>query len=114
MDPEIECVHPSTGKADGLGELVGGMLFDISLGMARRLMMANTRDHGGVILLDELGEKGARFEIAVGRNGKVWVNSDSIRATTAIGKALQEIDSEGQCVAAQEKTVKKVLRCFFD
>ena len=39
MDPEIECVHPSTGKADGLGELKDGMIFNISLGMARKLMM---------------------------------------------------------------------------
>src|SRR6266852_6108029 len=36
MDPEIECVSSSTGKSDGLGPLNGGMLFTISLGMARR------------------------------------------------------------------------------
>src|SRR5687767_5359124 len=39
LDAEIECVSSSTGKADGLGPLTGGMVFNVSLGMARRLMM---------------------------------------------------------------------------
>lgn len=44
MDREIECAHLGTGEAEGLGELKGGMVFDIGLRMARRLMMAKTRE----------------------------------------------------------------------
>src|SRR3954453_17232230 len=31
---ELECVSATTGKADGLGPLKDGMVFDVSLGMA--------------------------------------------------------------------------------
>lgn len=36
MEPELECVNPRTGRADGFGELVGGYVFKCSLGLARR------------------------------------------------------------------------------
>ena len=36
-------------------------------------------------MLEEVGEK-VRFEVAVGRNGKVWVDSGSVRATALIGR----------------------------
>ncbi|KAB8356398.1 hypothetical protein FH972_023981 [Carpinus fangiana] len=110
MDPEIECVHPSTGKADGLGELKDGMLFDVSLGMARRLMMTKSREDGGVAVLEEFGEKGLRFEIAVGRNGKVWINSDAVQTTLAIGKAIRETDERDLNVEDQVKLVRKLAR----
>lgn len=110
IDPEIECVHSSTGKADGLGELKGGMLFDISLGMARRLMMTKSREEGGVAVLEEFGERGVRFEIAVGRNGKVWINSDSVKATLAIGRAITETDTRGLAVEEQVKLVRKFAK----
>lgn len=38
MDPELECFDAETGKANGLGELKGGMVFSVSLGTARRLL----------------------------------------------------------------------------
>ena len=77
-DPEIVCYNPSTGKSEGMGELKGGMVFDISMGMARRLLMAKQREDGGVAVLEEIAEKVA-FEIAVGRNGKVWVKSGGVK-----------------------------------
>ena len=48
-DTELICCNPSTGKADGMGELKGGMVFDVSLGLARRLLMGKQREEGGVI-----------------------------------------------------------------
>ena len=72
LDPELECVQPSTAKAEGLGELKGGMLFNISHGMARRLLMAKSRDPGKIGVLEYLGQGGMQFEVAVGRNGKAW------------------------------------------
>ncbi|KAJ9624027.1 exosome non-catalytic core subunit rrp40 [Taxawa tesnikishii (nom. ined.)] len=105
-DVEIECVNPATAKADGMGPLKGGMVFDVSLALARRLMMGRK---GGVLVLDEVGEK-VRFEVAVGRNGRVWVDSGSIRETVAIGKILREVDDKDPDVEAQRKLVKKALR----
>ena len=108
IDPELECVHPSTGKADGLGELKGGMLFDVSPGMARRLMMSNAQQDGGVAVFNEFGESGLRFEIAVGRNGKVWINSENIKTVVAIGKAIVETDTRELSVNQQKEMVKRL------
>jgi exosome complex component RRP40 len=110
MDPELECVSASTGKSDGLGPLTGGMLFKVSLGMARRLMLTKPAEQGGLVLLDELGEAGLPFEIAVGRNGKVWVDSKSVMTTLGIGRALQEVDQKALKVVEQKKLAKKVVK----
>ncbi|PSR77266.1 hypothetical protein BD289DRAFT_456721 [Coniella lustricola] len=110
MDAELECVNPATGKADGLGPLNGGMLFTISLGFSRRLLMPKSTAEGGVIVLEELGNSGLQFEIAVGRNGRVWVSSDTTRSILIVGRALQETDERLLDVDAQKQLVKKLIR----
>jgi len=111
MDPEIECVHSTTGKSEGLGELKGGMVFGISLGMARRLMMAKTRDEGRVAVLEEAAEKhGARFEIAVGRNGKIWIRGETIKMTAVLGRLIKETDEKSLTVEEQVKLVKSMMK----
>jgi len=110
MDPEIECVSSSTGKSDGLGPLNGGMLFTISLGMARRLMLSKPAEQGGVVILDELGGAGVSFEIAVGRNGKLWVDSTTVKTTLAIGRAIQETDSKNLKPEEQKKLARKLVK----
>ena len=109
MDPEIVCYNPSTGKSEGMGELKGGMVIDLSLGMARRLLLAKQREEGGVAVLEEIAGTVA-FEVAVGRNGKVWVKSGSVKETLLVGKALQETDAQGFGLDEQVKMVKKMLR----
>ncbi|KAI9779826.1 MAG: exosome non-catalytic core subunit rrp40 [Geoglossum umbratile] len=109
MDPEIECVNPATGKSDGLGGLTGGMLFDVSLGMSRRLMMPNPSVQGSVVVLDEIAEK-VPFEMAVGRNGRIWVDAEGIAKTLAVGRAIQETDKENLGVDEQRKLAKKLLK----
>jgi exosome complex component RRP40 len=110
MDPELECVSTSTGKSEGLGPLVGGMVFDVSLGLARRLLMAKSREVGKVAVLELLGAEGLAFETAVGRNGKVWVNSESIKTVVAVGRALKETDEKELDVEQQRKLVQRLLR----
>jgi len=106
-DVEIECFNSATGKSEGMGPLKGGMLFDVSSGLARRLMMGGGK--GGVVLLEEFGEK-IRFEIAIGRNGKVWINATSVKETLAIGKAFAQVDEKQLDVDEQKKLVKKLLK----
>lgn len=111
------CCNPSTGKSEGMGELKGGMVFDISVGMARRLLLAAAKkrreeeEEGGgrVVVLEGIAEK-VGFEVAVGRNGKVWVRSGGVRETLLVGRALQETDREGLGVEGQGKLVKRLLR----
>ncbi|KAL4785913.1 hypothetical protein BJX76DRAFT_323027 [Aspergillus varians] len=123
---ELTCVNPATGKAEpgGLGPMTGGMVFDLSTGMAARLIKASSsssdQKHGvaGLVVLDELGkklEKAGGFEIAVGRNGKVWVDcsnseDDAVRATVAIGRCLTMIDEHNLNPADQRKLVTRILR----
>ncbi|RDW61391.1 putative exosome complex exonuclease RRP40 [Coleophoma crateriformis] len=110
MDPELECVSSSTGKSEGLGPLTGGMLFDVSLGMARRLMMTKPVEQGRVVVLEELGGLGVAFEIAVGRNGKVWVDSKNTKSTLAVGRAIQETDEKGLKIEEQKKLARKLVK----
>ncbi|KAK3695464.1 hypothetical protein B0T22DRAFT_438453 [Podospora appendiculata] len=110
MDAELECVSAATGKADGLGPLAGGMAFDVSLGLARRLLMARSREEGGVEVLELLGAEGLAFETAVGRNGRVWVSSDSAKTIVLVGRALRETDEGDLGVERQRKLVKKLIR----
>lgn len=110
MDPELECVSSSTGKSEGLGPLAGGMLFTVSLAMSRRLMMAKPAEQGALVLLEEIGGAGVPFEIAVGRNGKVWVDSKNVKTTLAIGRAIQQTDEKSLRVEEQRKLAKKLVR----
>ncbi|SPO00169.1 related to protein involved in ribosomal RNA processing, component of the exosome complex responsible [Cephalotrichum gorgonifer] len=109
MDPELECVSQATGKADGLGPLVGGMVFKISLGMSRRLLMNKSVEEGKVVVLEELENGGLAFETAVGRNGRVWVNSEDVATVIAVGKAIVQTDEHKLGVDQQKKLVRKIL-----
>jgi len=110
MDPELECVSASTGKSDGLGPLTGGMVFSVSLAMARRLMLPKPGEQGQLVLLEELGGAGVSFEIAVGRNGKVWVDSKGVKSTLAIGKMIQRTDQEGWIVEKQRIMARRLAK----
>lgn len=109
MDPEIVCYNPSTGKSEGMGELKGGTVFDLSQGTCRRLLMSRQREDGGIAVLESLAEKLA-FEIAVGRNGLVWVKGGSIKETLSVGRALQETDKGSLTIEEQEKLARKLLK----
>ncbi|SAM03289.1 hypothetical protein [Absidia glauca] len=92
MEPELECVNPTTSRADGFGELKGGFVFKCSLGLCRRLLNPTTP------ILTLLGEH-IPFELAVGMNGRVWVNTNSCRETILISNAIQNSEylSEKEC-----------------
>ncbi|KAI9817065.1 MAG: exosome non-catalytic core subunit rrp40 [Phylliscum demangeonii] len=109
MDPELECVQASTGRAEGLGVLKGGMVWDVSLAMARRLMMPDPVLQGGVVVLRECAEKMA-FEVAVGRNGRLWVDAGEVRKTLAVGRAVVETDQRRLDVEGQKKVVKRIWK----
>lgn len=109
MDIELTCVNPSTGKSepDGLGMLKGGMVFEVSPGLSDRLLKKE-----GVTALDELGSKlQGGFEIAVGKNGKVWVDcpDSGVRGIVAVGKCLQEMDESELNQKEQKKLVTKII-----
>ncbi|PSK46039.1 hypothetical protein B9Z65_5007 [Elsinoe australis] len=106
-DVELECFNSATGKSEGMGPLKGGTVFEVSSGFARRLIMGGGK--GGVVVLEDLGEK-LRFEVAVGRNGQVWVDAGGIKETIAVGQVLKQVDEEDLNVEQQQKLVRKVLK----
>lgn len=125
---EVTCVNPATGKAEpgGLGPLTGGMVFDVSTGLAARLMMPSSNKdgapagNGGIVVLEELGAKlegRGGFEVAVGKNGKVWVDCPggeeavAVKNTITIGQCLKEVDEKQEMgVPEQKKLVTRICK----
>ncbi len=87
MDPELSCVSATTLKADGFGELCGGMMFECSTLRARQFLNAQ---HGVLVDLS----KRFPFEMAVGINGRVWVKSSDNKNTLAAIRAMRDGNSE--------------------
>lgn len=79
--PELVCTDVS-GKAAGFGPLTGGYIFSCSTGLARALLGTPTCP-----VLEALGGS-LSFEIAVGMNGRVWVNSSKYETTVLISNAI--------------------------
>ncbi|KAG0175329.1 exosome non-catalytic core subunit rrp40 [Apophysomyces sp. BC1034] len=102
MEAELECVNPATGKADGFGELQAGYVFKCSLGLCRKLLDPSTP------ILSLLGEQ-FPYEMAVGMNGRVWVNSNNHKDTILISNAIQNSEylSEDECRTMVESLLDK-------
>ncbi|KAJ2160506.1 exosome non-catalytic core subunit rrp40 [Coemansia sp. RSA 552] len=100
MDPEIECFNSNTGKAEGYGELAGGFMFKCSLGLARRLIS------GSAPVLGALG-KSLPFEVAVGVNGRVWLDAESPQKTVLVANAIR--NSEFLDAAQCRQMVRELL-----
>jgi exosome complex component RRP40 len=100
IEAEMECVDSSTGRACGFGELKGGYVFPVSLAYARQLLF------NGEALLGEIGKLVA-FEIAIGLNGKVWVEGQDIQSTWKIAQCIQECERIPPAKA--KETISRIL-----
>lgn len=99
-DPELSCTDAS-GKSAGFGPLKGGYIFECSTGLARGLLSKPTPP-----VLEVLG-KNLSFEIAVGLNGRVWVNAPKVATTITVSNAIQK--SEFLSPTQQQIMAKKLL-----
>ncbi|KAG7088328.1 hypothetical protein E1B28_012337 [Marasmius oreades] len=88
MDPELECFDAQTHKAEGFGELKNGFLVKCSMRMCRQLLDPN---HFLLPLLGGLFP----LEVAIGLNGRVWINSKEPKQIIAIARALEATDPDG-------------------
>ncbi|KAF5737300.1 putative exosome complex component rrp40 [Tripterygium wilfordii] len=100
MNPELSCTDAS-GKAAEFGLLKDGYMFESSTGLSRMLLSSPTCP-----VLEDLGKK-LSFEIAVGLNGRVWVNADSPSSIVIVAKAI--MNSEFLSGAQQRNMVKKLF-----
>lgn len=99
VEPEIACRGVS-GKSEGFGPLNDGYMFKCSTGLARQCLASDS------VVLNEIG-KYLPFEIAVGVNGRIWVNSTSTANTTVIANAI--LNSEFLSSDLICKMVKKLV-----
>jgi len=93
MDPVLSCqIGPRDAGASRkdwmtnegtYGELKGGTVQRVSLGLARELLQPNN------VVLTELANHKIAFELAVGVNGLLWVHSTHPQYTTLIQNAIQ-------------------------
>jgi len=101
IEPEIECVDPSTGKSAGFGELKGGLLVDgLSMAWCRRLI----RETEGV--LKEIGEY-MGFQCAIGMNGRVWVDAGETGKTILVARVINE--AEGMSEEETRKLIRELI-----
>ncbi|KAJ3344345.1 exosome non-catalytic core subunit rrp40 [Gonapodya sp. JEL0774] len=85
MEPELECVDQTTGRAEGFGELKGGFVVSCSLGMARSLLLPTHP------LLPALGAR-FPFETAVGLNGRVWISASTEERIAVVARCIVMAD----------------------
>ncbi|PIA40546.1 hypothetical protein AQUCO_02500332v1 [Aquilegia coerulea] len=83
MNPELS----SNGKAAEFGPLKEGYTFESSTALARTLLSSPTCP-----VLEALGKK-LSFEIAVGLNGRVWVNAESPSTVILVSNAIMTSES---------------------
>lgn len=102
MDPELACTDEG-GRAAGFGPLVGGYMFECNTGLARLLLSTPTWP-----VLAALEREGLSFELAVGLNGRVWVNSAAPQTTILVANAI--LDSQYCLPDDQPSMVKRLLK----
>ncbi|XP_074279196.1 uncharacterized protein LOC141604657 [Silene latifolia] len=100
MNPELSCTDAS-GKAAEFGPLDDGYMFDTSTGLSRILLSSPPSP-----LLEGLGKK-LSFEIAVGLNGRVWVNAESPAKVILVCNAIMKSGSSSP--GEQKVYVEKLL-----
>ncbi|GAQ81548.1 Exosomal 3'-5' exoribonuclease complex subunit Rrp40 [Klebsormidium nitens] len=100
-EPTLAC-HDASGRAAGFGPLAKGYLFQCSTGLARTLLSRPT-----CAVLEALGG-GLSFELAVGMNGKVWVDAASAAITVLVANAI--INSEFLSPTQAKIMVKSLLK----
>ncbi|EOA17476.1 hypothetical protein CARUB_v10005803mg [Capsella rubella] len=105
MNPEVCCTDAS-GKAALFGPLRDGFMFETSTGLSRMLLSSPTCP-----VLEALGKK-LSFEIAVGLNGRVWVNAVDPRTVIIVANAM--MNSEFLSGTQQRIMVEKLLAKISD
>ncbi|RZC40751.1 hypothetical protein BDFB_006213, partial [Asbolus verrucosus] len=94
MEPELVCVD-SYFKAGKLGPLSNdGFLVSVSMGLVSRLLDPDNP------LLTTLGKK-FPYEIALGMNGKVWINGRATKDILTIIRCLEAAELQDDRVIAE-------------
>lgn len=87
MEPELVCVD-SYGKKGMLGVLRSptGFLIKVPINLINKLLSKDCS------MLQTLGKR-IPFEVALGQNGRIWVNSTTLQNTLSICSAISAIEN---------------------
>lgn len=99
LNPELSCTD-ANGRAAQFGPLKEGYMFDSSTGLARTLLSTPTCPV--LQALDPLS-----YEIAIGLNGRIWVNASSPSMVVLISNAIMA--SEFLTASQQQNLVKELI-----
>jgi exosome complex component RRP40 len=84
LEAELVCVD-STGKKGKLGELKDGLMFPCSINLVRKILNEKCN-------LLHLLSKECQFEIVAAINGRIWINSKSLRTTILLRETILEAE----------------------
>ena len=92
LEPELSCESPMSRKSWVTGESVfnelkGGMVVDCSLSLCAQLLLPDD----SCPVLRFLGRR-VPFELAVGVNGRVWVNAARKRHMVLVANAIKNAE----------------------
>lgn len=122
MEPEVSCecmpgeIAAGGSKKDWMtdettyGVLKGGSCIQTSIGLAQELLKPTS------VLLDSLARAKIAFEICIGLNGFVWVNSDRPEYTILILNAIQnsQVMTDAQVRGMVKSLVQTVRTALHD
>lgn len=101
MDPVLSCVD-AQGRASGFGPLKEGLVVDCGTSHARALLARPPAP-----VLAAVGAK-LQFELAVGMNGRVWLNSSGCATTVKVANII--LESQHVPTTDQQQWVKGQLQ----
>lgn len=91
METELECLNPSTRKAEGYGELKGGLLANnLNINNCKSLLEKNS-----AFMNTLMQGFGFPFELATGLNGKIWISAPSPTQAISVYRTILKADKEG-------------------
>jgi len=111
MDPEVSCEMESSSileRRDWMtddamyGELKGGYNFRVRINLSRQLLLPNCT------VLHALASEGVKFEVCIGVNGVVWVDSENASTSVLISNSI--LNSQVLTKEQVYATVKSLLK----
>ncbi|KAL0221741.1 hypothetical protein RCL1_001595 [Eukaryota sp. TZLM3-RCL] len=102
VEIELSCLSPQN-KPEGFGHLIGGYLVDVSIPFARELLKSKST------LLDSIAGI-IKYEIAIGVNGKLWINTDNPQNTVFLACLLRKLSNVKS--SARQAVIQEALSAF--
>lgn len=83
MEPEIVCVDERTGKAEGFGEVKGGLLVDGVDGGLCRILLTPQSPLSTTLPFP--------FELTIGSNNRIVISADSVERVVLVKRLLEAL-----------------------